>query len=512
MIEIVENNRASQEFSINLYKSKTYKSCFILLLWYAARHKRHPLSSSSVDSFAPLTLMNSSFSHKNNDLSSAVITVSALNHRVAQLLESTIPVTWVSGEISNFTRASSGHWYFTLKDSAAQVRAVMFKSRSQAVSFQPREGDKVEVRANVSLYTPRGDYQINVESMRRAGVGNLFETFLQLKVKLEQEGLFDSAHKRAIPRFIKRLGIVASPQSAALRDVMTTLARRAPHVSVTIYPTLVQGEGAAFQIAAAIASAEQRQECDVLLLCRGGGSIEDLWSFNEEVVARTMFHCTLPIISGVGHETDFTIADFVADLRAPTPTAAAELASPDRYDLVNMLRTQTRQLQKTMQRNLGQAQQSLDWHRRRLLSPLASVQNKRLNLQMSAQRLNLASKVPLRSAQAQLLQGRTRLMNQAPNIQFLLQQLSQHQQNLSRALESQVKHQQTRLTSLQAQIELLNPQRTLERGYAIVQDEQGQVIRSSAQIPNPGCLIIKTAKDSAQLYVQSVQKIDKSKA
>lgn len=454
--------------------------------------------------------MNTSFYSKNGDLSNAVITVSALNQRVAQLLENNIPATWVSGEISNFTRASSGHWYFTLKDSAAQVRAVMFKSRSQAVGFQPREGDKVEVRANVGLYAPRGDYQINVDSMRRAGLGNLYETFLQLKAKLSQEGLFDPAHKRPIPRFIKRLGIVASPQSAALRDVMTTLARRAPHVSVTIYPTLVQGEAAAFQIASAIATAQERQECDVLLICRGGGSIEDLWSFNEEIVARTMFHCEIPIISGVGHETDFTIADFVADLRAPTPTAAAELASPDRYELLTMLHQQTRQLQKTMQRGLAQAQQSLDWSSRRLLSPLASVQSKRLTLQANAQRLNFASKVPLRSAQAQLMQWRTRLINQAPKVQSHSQRLQHLQQSLSRSLQGQVQQQQSRLHHLQAQMELLNPQRTLERGYAILSDEQGQVIRSSAQIQSPARLILRTAKDSAHLQVQTVQKIDKS--
>ena len=240
-----------------------------------------------------------------------------------------MPLTWVSGEISNFTRASSGHWYFTLKDNAAQVRAVMFRGRAQYADFQPREGDKVEVRALVTLYAPRGDYQLSVEAIRRAGVGNLYEAFLRLKAQLTQEGLFDPERKRALPVFPKTVGIVTSPQAAALRDILTALRRRAPHVNVILYPTPVQGDGAGNKIAQAIATAADRAECDVLLVCRGGGSIEDLWAFNEEIVARTIAHSPIPVIAGIGHETDFTIADFAADLRAATPTAAAEQAVLD---------------------------------------------------------------------------------------------------------------------------------------------------------------------------------------
>src|SRR5471030_743836 len=238
-----------------------------------------------------------------------VMTVTALNQAVARLLERSFPLSWIAGEVSNFTRASSGHWYFTLKDDAAQVRAVMFRGRAQYAGFTPREGDKVEVRALVTLYGARGDYQINVEAIRRAGVGVLFEAFQRLKEQLAAAGLFDQERKRALPMFARCIGIVTSPQAAALRDVLTALKRRAAHVRIVLYPTPVQGQLAAEKIAEAIRTASRRAECDVLIVCRGGGSIEDLWSFNEAVVAYAVAECAMPVISGVGHETDFTICD-----------------------------------------------------------------------------------------------------------------------------------------------------------------------------------------------------------
>jgi exodeoxyribonuclease VII large subunit len=250
-------------------------------------------------------------SQPNDSGNSDILTVSQLNQAVGRLLERSFPLTWISGEISNFTRAASGHWYFTLKDASAQVRSVMFRGRAQFVDFAPREGDKVEVRAVVSLYAARGDFQLNVEAMRKAGVGNLYEAFLKLKAKLTAEGLFDADRKRELPVFPRQIGIVTSPQAAALRDVITTLRRRAPHLSIVLYPTAVQGEGSAEKIAAAIKTASDRAECDVLIVCRGGGSLEDLWSFNDERVARAIAASTIPVVSGVGHETDFTIADFV---------------------------------------------------------------------------------------------------------------------------------------------------------------------------------------------------------
>ncbi|MEO6354767.1 MAG: exodeoxyribonuclease VII large subunit, partial [Burkholderiaceae bacterium] len=237
-----------------------------------------------------------------------ILSVSALNQAVARMLERGFPLTWVTGEISNFTRAASGHWYFTLKDSAAQVRAVMFRGRAQYADFIPKDGDRVELHTLVTLYAARGDYQLNAEAIRRAGVGNLFEAFQQLKEKLGAEGLFDPARKRPLPLFARTIGIVTSPQAAALRDILSTLQRRAPHVRVLLYPTPVQGEGAGAKIADAIRLASNRGDCDVLLVCRGGGSMEDLWAFNDEAVARAIVDCNMPVIAGVGHETDFTIA------------------------------------------------------------------------------------------------------------------------------------------------------------------------------------------------------------
>ncbi|AZP13439.1 exodeoxyribonuclease VII large subunit [Undibacterium parvum] len=436
----------------------------------------------------------------------AVITVSALNQAVAQLLERNFPLSWISGEISNFTRAASGHWYFSLKDSAAQVKAVMFRGRAQYADFIPREGDKVEVRALVSLYAPRGDYQINVEAIRRAGVGNLYEAFLQLKAKLASEGLFDTANKRAIPTFVRCVGIVTSLQAAALRDVLAALKRRAPHVQVILYPSPVQGEGAAEKIAQAIATASAREECDVLLVCRGGGSIEDLWSFNAEIVARTIAHCSMPVISGVGHETDFTIADFAADLRAATPTAAAELAAGARSDFLAELRLNQISLQRAMQRSLATQAQTLDWTARRLLSPGAAIASKRLQLQNCAQRLRYASHMPLQQAQTVLGQWRARLSAQRPDSATANLHLQALQRRLTDASLRRVQQQQSTLAHLQAQLELLNPQRTLERGYVILSDHKGKLIRSSAEIKPNSLLHLRTAIDHAELGISSVQR------
>lgn len=451
--------------------------------------------------------MPSEFSTKNPLLTPDVITVSALNQAVAQLLERNLPLTWVSGEISNFTRAASGHWYFTLKDSAAQVRAVMFRGRAQYADFMPREGDKVEVRALVSLYAPRGDYQINVEAIRRAGLGNLYEAFLQLKARLGAEGLFDADRKRPIPEFIRRIGIVTSPQAAALRDVLTTLKRRAPHVQIILYPTPVQGEGAGNKIAQAIATASAREEVDVLIVCRGGGSIEDLWSFNEEVVARTIAHCSMPVISGVGHETDFTIADFAADLRAPTPTAAAELAATPRADWINTLQATAQALQRSMQRRISNDAQSLDWAARRLQSPLALIASKRLQLQNTAQRLHYSAFVPLQQAQSRLAQLQTRLRGQTPHIDAPRQQLLEAQRRLGAALQRQIQQQKQTVAHYQSQLETLSPQRTLERGYSILRDEKGRLIRAAKDLKAPSKVLVTTAVGSAEIGVSSVQTV-----
>ena len=405
--------------------------------------------------------MNGVFPLQNKDLAPPVLTVSALNQAVARLLERSFPLAWVSGEVSNFTRAASGHWYFTLKDDAAQVRAVMFRGRAQHAGFTPKNGDKVEVRALVTLYAPRGDFQLNVEAIRRSGTGNLYEAFLKLKDKLAAEGLFSSERKRPLPVFPRSIGLITSPQAAALHDVLTSFARRAPHVQIMLYPTPVQGEGAGQKIAQALATASRRAECDVLLLCRGGGSLEDLWAFNEEIVARAIVSSHIPVICGVGHETDITIADFAADLRAPTPTAAAELATRAQDDWLNELYGLTETFTRIMARRVQDAGQAMDHLSRRLLRPSARIAGERLALQALASRAAHAARTRLTAG------GHA-------------------------------------LASLRAQLALLNPQRTLARGYAIVTDAQGEIVRAPAQLHPKESITLRMAEGEAVVGIESV--------
>ncbi|MFC0169551.1 exodeoxyribonuclease VII large subunit [Pseudoduganella danionis] len=440
--------------------------------------------------------------------SAPVISVSALNQAVARLLERSFPLTWISGEVSNFTRASSGHWYFTLKDDAAQVRAVMFRGRAQYASFIPREGDKVEVRALVTLYGARGDYQINVEAIRRAGVGSLFEAFLRLKEKLEAAGLFHPERKRPLPLFPRTVGIVTSPQAAALRDVLTALQRRAPHVNVVLYPTPVQGQGAGEKIAAAIDTASLRNDCDVLIVCRGGGSIEDLWAFNDEDVAYAVANCRMPVISGVGHETDFTICDFAADLRAATPTAAAELAVTPRADWLAELRSHVIDLRRAMRRTGSEAAQTLDNYSHRLLSPAAQIRQQRLKLQAQASTLTHANRAPLAQARYQMQRLSDRLAALKPDVRAQRTGLAHLQYRATLALGTQLSQRREALAAWSSQLALLNPQRTLERGYAIVSDAQGSIVRDPAQLTAPSTITLRVAGGSAQVGVASVQPLE----
>jgi exodeoxyribonuclease VII large subunit len=443
----------------------------------------------------------------NTPATPAVMTVSALNQAVARMLERQFPLMWVSGEVSNFTRAASGHWYFTLKDDAAQVRAVMFRGRAQYAGFVPREGDRVEVRVQVTLYTARGDFQLGVEAIRRAGVGNLYEAFLQLKEKLQKEGLFDADRKRALPHFPKTIGLVTSPQAAALRDVLTTLQRRAPHANVILYPAPVQGTDAGRKIAQVLATASARAECDVLLLCRGGGSIEDLWSFNEEVVARTIANCDIPVISGIGHESDFTIADFVADLRAPTPTAAAELAVTPRADWIASLDALTEDLTLAWRRLLDNRAQSLDWLARRLLSPQAQLTRERLKLEGLQRRLQHAMRTRMTHVRFGLDHLHTRWAGQLPDTTAQRHRLIEFARRLASSSANGSARRQQAMTALQAQLELLNPQRTLERGYAIVTDKTGDIVRSPSQLHPQASVNVHLAEGAAQIGIASVQPV-----
>jgi exodeoxyribonuclease VII large subunit len=380
-----------------------------------------------------------------------VLSVSALLRRVRETLERRFPLAWIGGEISNFRPASSGHWYFTLKDEAAQVDCVMFRGRAAALDWQPAEGMRVEARALVTLYEPRGRFQLNVEHMRRAGLGPLYERFLKLKAQLEKEGLFDPAAKREIPAFPRSLGVVTSRQAAALRDVLTTLRRRNPSIAVIVYPVPVQGEGAAAKIAQMLAIANERAECDVLLLVRGGGSIEDLWQFNEEAVARAIRASAIPVVVGVGHETDVTIADFAADRRAPTPTAAAEMVSPSREELLARVAELAQRATREALRRIEYAMQTVDALARRLVHPRERLRASRQLLEQLAARLSSAAARRLDNFAAPLAQ-------------------------------------------LRATLASLNPSAVLERGYSLTRDARGAVVRDAARVAAGDRLVTTLAK------------------
>lgn len=379
-----------------------------------------------------------------------IYSVSKLNQSARLLLEEGLGTVWVEGEISNFVRASSGHIYFSLKDEQAQVRCAYFKGRkNQSNSWN--QGMQVLACARVSLYEPRGDFQLIVEYVEEAGVGALQKAFEMLKTKLHAEGLFAHEHKQALPEYPRCLGVITSPTGAAIRDILHVLERRYPVLPVIIYPTLVQGHAAAAQIVRAIEQAHQHQRCDVLILARGGGSLEDLWPFNEEIVARAIFKSEIPIISGVGHEIDFTIADFVADVRAPTPSAAAELVSPDGEALLGYLEQMQTQLISQMQHHLTFKQHALQNLRQRVRHP------------------------------------RERL-------QFFAQKLDDQTHRLQQAWHKLITHRRHHLSLLKQTLETLSPVATLHRGYAIVKNEKNQIIRSKAQVKRDDRLFIQLAE------------------
>ena len=434
-----------------------------------------------------------------------VLTVSELNRMARRALESQLPLLWVEGEVSNFTRAASGHWYFSLKDATAQVRCVMFRGRNQFADFTPANGDHVEIRALPSLYEARGEFQLGAEAIRRAGAGRLYEAFLKLKAKLDAEGLFDPAKKRALPRFPRCLGIVTSPQAAALHDVLTALARRMPGLPVILYPTPVQGAGAGALIAAAIRTAGERAECDVLLVCRGGGSLEDLWAFNDEAVARAIAASPMPVVSGIGHETDFTLADFAADLRAPTPTAAAELASPVRTELLLQLEQRARQLQHHLGRTQQTEMQRLDYLARRLVHPAEQLRRRQSDLNQLSQRLRHASGARLAAEQLRTARLSQRLVTPRHVIQREQQRLDALGLRALRAVQGGFGQRQLNLVRLASSLTHLNPDGVLARGYSIVQLENGAVVQDSATLRAGDRLGIRFHRGQARARVESTR-------
>ncbi len=432
----------------------------------------------------------------------AILTVSALNRSIRDLLEHRFPLLWVAGEISNFTQARSGHLYFSLKDDQAQVRCVMFRSRGLGLDWQPREGMRVEVRATVTLYEPRGDFQLNVEFMRPAGLGALFEAFLRLRDRLEREGLFDPALKRPVPAYPRAVGIVTSLAAAALRDVLTTLARRNPSIPVVVYPSGVQGESAPAEIVAALAAAARRAETDVLILCRGGGSIEDLWAFNDERVARAIRGSPIPVVVGVGHETDFTIADFAADVRAPTPTAAAELVSPPRSELLARLRLLAERLRRRSERDLEVRMQLLDHLSRRLVHPGRRLETQGAHLAQLRSRLTHAAARALDRERWRLRELVERSRRRLPPVELLAARVAQLAGRLRTATPQRLGEREARVAALLRGLAHLDPRAVLERGYSLVRDSAGRLVRRGAEVAAGDRLDITFSQGSAQVRVE----------
>ncbi len=411
---------------------------------------------------------------------SRVLRVAELNLAIKHLLESSVPLLWVRGEISNLVKAASGHFYFSLKDDQAQVRCVMFRHKNQLLREPIANGQQVEVLAAVTLYEQRGDFQLTVEQMRPAGLGVLYERFAQLKLKLESEGLFDAASKRPLPSYPRGVGIVTSLQAAAMRDVLTTLRLRLPSVPVVLYPAAVQGSGSAEQIATAIRTANQRAECDVLIVCRGGGSIEDLWAFNEEVVARAIAASAIPVVSGVGHETDFTIADFVADERAPTPTAAAQRVVPDRHALLRSLRDFAQHLRRAQRHRWQNAMQTVDYLQRRLVHPAQQLQRQTQQLKQLRQRMQRAYAYRKQHQNWQWQSLAQRLHAASGDFGRLQDRQASLASRLTNAMRALHAQRAAQLASNAQHLALLDPRQVLARGYSMVQDASGCVLSDAS--------------------------------
>jgi exodeoxyribonuclease VII large subunit len=461
----------------------------------------------------------------------SILTVSKLNRFAKRVLESEIGLVWVSGEISNFVAASSGHWYFTLKDSQAQVRTAMFKGANQKAGFTPKAGDKVVVRANISLYEARGDYQLIAQHIEPEGIGQLKQAYEALKASLQEQGLFEQAHKQQLPENVTKLGVVTSPTGAAVHDILHVLGRRNPSIEVIIYPSMVQGEQAAASIVRQIHIANQRREVDVLIVGRGGGSLEDLWPFNEEMVARAIFDSKLPIVSAVGHEVDVTIADFVADFRAPTPSAAAEMVSKDSQALLRSIAQYRQRLALAMRQLLRHNAQRLDivqanfnvvspvydikQHKKALANlqqrlesshPKTAIALQQKTTAQLLERLQRAMREQLKFAETQQQQKRAQLEQVSPgkNIAQLNADITKLQQRLTLAQQSLIKNMQQGLAAKAALLNSVSPLATLSRGYSISYVDD-KIVRSTEQVKVDDKLITKLSNGEIVSVVKELR-------
>ena len=433
------------------------------------------------------------------------ISVSELNALAKALLEDHLAGLWIAGEVSNLTRAASGHYYFSLKDSRAQVRCAMFKGAAARLAKPLKEGDHIEVAGKISIYEARGEFQITVNEVRLKGLGQLYEAYERLKAQLQAEGAFAAERKKPLPARAQCIGIVTSLAAAALRDVVTTLKRRAPEIPVIVYPTAVQGAGSEFQITQAIKTASQRAECDVLIVCRGGGSIEDLWAFNEEPVVRAIEVCPIPVVSGVGHETDFTLADFVADVRAPTPTGAAELVSPNRQESLHRLAQAKGRLKTVLEQRYFDASQKLDWLARQIRHPRQKLDEQRTYIHKLAQTLSYSMTQNVRAHTARFERQTQALKHCRPDISVYRQDIDRFQTTLSHAFRQLLAQRRQSLTAQTALLEAVSPQQILERGFSVVKNTRGQVIRNANALKQGQKLHIIFAEGETDVRVTKEQ-------
>lgn len=446
---------------------------------------------------------------------SSIFTVSRLNQTVRLLLEQEMGQVWISGEISNFTQPASGHWYFTLKDDTAQVRCAMFRNSNRRVTFRPQHGQQVLVRANITLYEPRGDYQIIVESMQPAGEGLLQQKYELLKAKLQAEGLFDQQYKQPLPSPAHCVGVITSKTGAALHDILHVLKRRDPSLPVIIYPTAVQGDDAPGQIVHAIERANARNECDVLIVGRGGGSLEDLWSFNDERVARAIFASRIPVVSAVGHETDVTIADFVADLRAPTPSAAAEIVSRNQQELLRQIQSAQQRLGMAMDYYLANRNRRFTqlFHRLQQQHPQLRLARQQTMLERLRQRMNFALDNQLKRAasrQQRVLQ-RLNQQNPQPRIYRAQTRIQQLEYRLAENVRARLSATRERFGNAVTHLEAVSPLSTLARGYSVTTATDGKVLKQTRQVKAGDVLTTRLSDGWVESEVKGVMTAKKTR-
>lgn len=438
-----------------------------------------------------------------------VYTVSRLNREARALLERGFGMVWLEAELSNFSRPSSGHWYFSLKDTGAQIRCAMFRQRNMLAGLTPKDGQQVLVRGRISLYEPRGDYQLIVEHLEDAGQGALKREFERIKNRLAAEGLFNQDRKRTLPRLPRRIGVITSPSGAAIRDVLHVLSRRFPAIPVLIYPVPVQGAQAAPEIIAALKLAAERAECDLLMLVRGGGSLEDLWAFNDETLARQILASPIPVISGIGHEVDFTIADFAADMRAPTPSAAAELAVPDAAEFERFFAQRMTRLTQVMTRHLSDLRRQLGFLQRRaaLVSPAARLTQRIQQLDDLEQRLLRGLRQRLSDANARVLDLQSRLWRVSPGqrLEAVRARHAMLNTRMEAAMRTTLQAAQARFQPLVRTLHAVSPLATLDRGYAIVTTESGAVLHDAAAVRRGQIIKARLARGRVRARIEDLE-------